>query len=169
MTTPLSAKSIRTAPPARTSMRPGASQSTRRADSVIAAQTSSRWLSSIRLMRASVVWPRRVKRAGVRPVGVMDAGCGVIAGTSTRASSPLAGRPSLRWIKGSVTQEGRPLGLPGRLVGFGEGVEVGGRGAGIVDPSAQGRAAVDDIDGELAEFVLVRKVAPEVVGRVEPA
>jgi hypothetical protein len=38
----------------------------------------------------------------------------------------------------------------------------------VVHPFAQQRAAVDDVDGQLAQFVLVGKVAPErVVGLLQ--
>ena len=60
-------------------------------------------------------------------------------------------------------------GLPRLFIGLGDGVEVAGFGGGVVDPFAQEGAAVDDVDGELAEFVFVGKVAPKLVVRVELA
>ena len=61
----------------------------------------------------------------------------------------------------SIKDKRRALFLPGALVGHGQRVEVAGRRGRIVDPFAQQRAAVDDVDGELAELVLVGEVAPQ--------
>ena len=38
----------------------------------------------------------------------------------------------------------------------------------IVDPGPKARSAIDDVDGELAERILVGKIAPEIIVRVEP-
>ena len=54
---------------------------------------------------------------------------------------------------------------PRCFVGPGERVEIGRGGGGIVYPLPQQRAAVDEIDGEAAAFVLVREVAPQLVIR----
>src|SRR5262245_32391088 len=53
------------------------------------------------------------------------------------------------------------LRLPLALVPARELVEVAGRRGGIVHPLAQGRPAIDEIDGETRGFVLVGKFAPE--------
>src|SRR5690349_9307067 len=61
------------------------------------------------------------------------------------------------------------LGQPGLLVGHRQRIEVLRRPRCIVDPFAQQRTAVDDVDGELSVFVLVGEIAPERVVGVETA
>ena len=58
--------------------------------------------------------------------------------------------------------------LPRAFVRNGDRVEVSGPAVAI-DPFAQQRRAVDDVNRQLAERVLVRKVAPEHVVRIQPA
>lgn len=57
------------------------------------------------------------------------------------------GRPSRRRCS-AIEQVPAALFLPCALVGACERVEVRGRGTVVVDPRAQCRAAVDDVDGE---------------------
>src|SRR4051812_13271999 len=63
----------------------------------------------------------------------------------------------------------RPLVRPGPLVRSGERVEVIRGRLWVVDPFPQCRPAVDHVDGELAELIFVREIAPEVVVRVDAA
>src|SRR5689334_15389775 len=63
----------------------------------------------------------------------------------------------------SVTQMGGAFLGPGLFVRQGQRVEIAGRCRGVVDPLAQGRAAIDHVDGELVIFIFVREIAPEVV------
>ena len=58
--------------------------------------------------------------------------------------------------------------LPVALVGDGHGVEVAGDRVLIVDPLAQQWRSVDDVDGKLADFILVGEIAPQIVVALEP-
>jgi hypothetical protein len=55
------------------------------------------------------------------------------------------------------------------LVRHGQCIEIAGLAARIVHPLPQGRTAVDDVDGELAELIFVREIAPQIIARVETA
>lgn len=50
--------------------------------------------------------------------------------------------------------------VPGVLVGAGQRIEIFRRGGGVIHPLAQGRAAVDKVDGQPVIFILVGEVAP---------
>src|SRR5260221_4318315 len=69
----------------------------------------------------------------------------------------------------SVDEETPPLRYPGLLVRDCDRVEVARRGIGVINPLAQQRRAVDDVDRELVEDIFVREVAPQRIIRIEPA
>src|SRR5574343_960896 len=69
----------------------------------------------------------------------------------------------------AIAQIGFARRPPGGFVGGGEGVELG-RGAGrVIDPFAEQRRAVDQVDRQPLELVFVAEVAPDRVIRVKPA
>src|SRR3954468_15206924 len=79
-----------------------------------------------------------------------------------------ANRPSL--VGRSGIKQRCPAGLrPCLLLGRRQRIEIRRRGGAVVDPLAQLLAAVDEVDGETAMLVLVRKVAPQLVVRAQPA
>ena len=61
----------------------------------------------------------------------------------------------------SVQQETRPFGHPCGLIRPGQRFEIGWLRVRIVDPGTQTGAAIDHIDGQLVEHVLVWKIAPQ--------
>src|SRR5260370_1229639 len=59
------------------------------------------------------------------------------------------------------------LAQPGSLIGLRECVQVLRCRGRVVDPLAQGRTAVDDIDGAFAVFVFVVEISPQWIMRIE--
>ena len=57
---------------------------------------------------------------------------------------------------------------PRRLVRSGQRLQIRGRRRRVIDPFAQSRPAVDDVDGQPVEDVFVREVAPQGVVRIQP-
>jgi len=78
-------------------------------------------------------------------------------------SFPVKGEGSIDKTS-TVEQHCRARFAPRCFVGPGERVEIGRRG-GIIYPLPQQPAAVDEIDGEAATFVLIREIAPQLVIR----
>src|SRR3546814_1915250 len=68
----------------------------------------------------------------------------------------------------SVTQIPLSLFRPSPLVWQRQRIEIGRHGRCLIHPFPECRTAVDDIDRELAELVLVWKIAPQFVFRIEP-
>ncbi|ENO77337.1 sulfate transporter [Thauera sp. 63] len=69
------------------------------------------------------------------------------------------------WRSVRIAQEGAARLPPGRLVGAGEHIQIGRCRGRVVDPFAQQRRAVDEVDRQALEFVLVAEVAPQRVVR----
>src|SRR5206468_1838117 len=71
--------------------------------------------------------------------------------------------------RSSIDQKPLALLLPRPLVGNGHGIEIACFRVRIIDPLAQQRRTVDDIDGELVEDIFVREVAPQIIVRLKAA
>src|ERR1700677_2406453 len=69
----------------------------------------------------------------------------------------------------SIQQCRLALRAPGRLVRQRQRVQIGRRGARIVHPTPQQVAAIYHVDGEPVLFVLVRKIAPDHIVRLQSA
>src|SRR5581483_7570661 len=67
----------------------------------------------------------------------------------------------------SIQQRRLALRLPRRFVGAGESIEIARRRLGVVYPAPQQVAAVDHIDREPLFFVLVGKIAPDDIVRLQ--
>ena len=76
-----------------------------------------------------------------------------------------------RFCPGALSVQQKPAACfqPGGLVGLGQGVEVRGRCGRVVDPFAQQRRAVDQVDRQAVVFVFVGEVAPQRVVRLQAA
>jgi len=68
----------------------------------------------------------------------------------------------------SVAKIRLALRIPVALVRSGERVEVGWHRARVVDPFAKQGRPVDHVDRQLAELIFVRKIAPQIIIRLQP-
>src|SRR5437868_10286218 len=96
--------------------------------------------------------------------------------SKTKRKMPMPAPTRAPWSAGCmprilawVEQYCLTFGAPGRLVRARDGLEVGDAGRPVVDPFAQLRAAVDEVDREPPALILVFEVAPErVIGPQRP-
>src|SRR5438270_921283 len=92
---------------------------------------------------------------------------------------PVSDWPATRRRSGSASTDPRPtqrpsiaqvlvsLVVPGLLVWRSQRVQVLRRRGRIIHPFPQQRAAVDDVDGELAMLVLIGEIPPQRIVRVQ--